>query len=1004
MPITAFSLPWSRSIAPLQNSPTPAIMPPPTFSPSTMSFLAQLRQQHTPEQTGFCLCYFLRAQAGELTLALRLGEVMQGHLREINQPYRLQRQHLSLPPPFTSQDDVSVLRQLLAKDHGWVDRTEGTLNQPDPIWLEAMVATGRCFRDDGVRGAGLAPLSWGQSYESQPKWSIDTAGVQHLRWSYPAGAVPWCANPRLVLDRDQLRLGQANLSGDLLVQLLHHTPLSHSQLAEFFSAAAPLYEQAGLPLPQQLQVRECEAQFQPVLMCLSHDSPTRHELRLVWRYQTQDVGFVCDSGEDAAEFHFWSGSELLKVSRDLPGEQICSAQLGSFMAFDLAGHFEQCAEGTWSAERAESWRNLLIDHRSALEAQGFAVAFAPGFRHAYTAVDEWAVEVQQNGDQWQLGLSVIVGQERLDLIELLERLRLFNRNLVKDFWELEIEGRILLLPGDLCGALMGELEDLLVWYGSGGGIPNSQIYRLQRLQALLPEQTQWQGDAALLDRAAQLQKSPFMLDATASGVQTELRPYQWLGVCWLQHLKQLGFNGLLADDMGLGKTLQTLAHLSLEQRQGGLDLPALIVAPTSLLPNWAAELRRFCPHLRVQVLHGSQRHKQWAQHGVDILITSYPLLVRDLEIWRGTQLSWLVLDEAQVIKNAQTQVSQAVRQMQARHRLCLSGTPVENHLGELWSLLDFLEPGVLGTAAQFRAYYQKPIEQDGRADRLQQLLDRISPLLMRRTKNQVASELPAKTRIEQLIALGDEQRAFYERVKTESWQSLSLQLENTEHAGQKQMLVLAALMRLRQTCCDPQLLREHNIPSAKTEYCLDLLQALVAEGRAALVFSQFTSMLDLLAQRLDALGVAYLMLTGASRDRAHLVEQFQQGMAPVFLISLKAGGVGLNLTRADTVIHFDPWWNAAAEEQASDRAHRIGQTQPVFVYKLLAENTIEEKIARLQRAKAQLGQQINQQAQTSGKQFALQLEDLLTLWQDELDSGLTLSPAEPSQNEADIHG
>lgn len=970
-----------------------------------MSFLAQLRQQRTPAETGFCLCYFLRSQAGELQLALRLAELAQGRLRGISQPYKLLRQHLNLPPPFLSSEDVDLLRLLLAHDEGWADRSDGLLNRSDPAWLEAMLATRRCFHGDGAKDVELTPLFWGQAYECRPHWRIDTDGQQHLRWSYPPGTIPWCFYPSLVLDGDHLRLGQSRFSADIAGELPHHTPLPYARLAAFLETSASRYEAAGVPLPQRLPTRECEAQFQPVLMCVSCDSPARHELRLALRYQTAEVGFVCEANGGADVIQLWTGSELLQVSRNLPGEQACAEQLGNFLTSVLGGQFEQQAKGVWTAHRPESWRALLIDHGSALDAQGFAVSFASGFRYAYAAVNEWAVEVQHHGDQWQLGLSVTVGEERLDLIELLERLRLFNRNLVRDTWELEVGNRILLLPGELCGALTDELEDLLTWYGSEGGIPVSQMYRLQRLQALLPEQTQWHGDAALLDRATQLQKSPFMLDAATSGVQAELRPYQWLGVCWLQHLKQLGFNGLLADDMGLGKTLQTLAHLSLEQRQGALDLPALIVAPTSLLPNWAAELRRFCPHLRVRVLHGAQRHRQWGQEGqwqkddADILITSYPLLVRDLEIWRDTPLSWLVLDEAQVIKNAQTQVSQAVRQLQARRRLCLSGTPVENHLGELWSLLDFLEPGLLGTAAQFRAYYQKPIEQEGRAERLQLLLDRIGPLLMRRTKNQVARELPEKTRIQQVIALGDEQLAFYERIKREGWQSLSLQLENAEHAGQKQMLVLAALMRLRQACCDPQLLREHNIPSAKTEYCLDLLQALVAEGRAALVFSQFTSMLDLLAQRLDALGIAYRMLTGATRDRAHLVEQFQRGEAPVFLISLKAGGVGLNLTRADTVIHFDPWWNAAAEEQASDRAHRIGQTQPVFVYKLIAENTIEEKIAQLQNAKAHLGQQINQQAQISGKQFALQLEDLLTLWQDELDSGST-----HFQNEANIHG
>jgi SNF2 family DNA or RNA helicase len=356
--------------------------------------------------------------------------------------------------------------------------------------------------------------------------------------------------------------------------------------------------------------------------------------------------------------------------------------------------------------------------------------------------------------------------------------------------------------------------------------------------------------------------------------------------------------------------------------------------------------------------------------------------VRDLEHWSAQSLSWLVLDEAQMIKNPQTHASRAVRELKAQHRLCLSGTPVENHLGELWALLDFLEPGVLGNQRQFKSHYQKPIEQEGNGERLQQLLTRIAPLMLRRTKNQVARDLPPKTLVQQVIPLGEEQQAFYQRLKQDDWQNLMQQLEGVDNPGQQQMMLLAALIRLRQACCDPRLLSE-DVPSAKTEYCLDMLESLVAEGRAVLVFSQFTRMLDILAEGLTQLGIKYLMLTGQSRDRAELVEAFQAGQAPVFLISLKAGGVGLNLTRADTVIHFDPWWNIAAEEQASDRAHRIGQTQPVFVYKLIAENTIEEKIAELQESKALLSQQVNRQAQDSGTAFALKLEDLLRLWQED---------------------
>jgi SNF2 family DNA or RNA helicase len=292
-------------------------------------------------------------------------------------------------------------------------------------------------------------------------------------------------------------------------------------------------------------------------------------------------------------------------------------------------------------------------------------------------------------------------------------------------------------------------------------------------------------------------------------------------------------------------------------------------------------------------------------------------------------------------------------------------------------------PGCLGSRKQFKNNYQKPIEQDGDSDQLQQLLARIAPFMLRRQKNQVARDLPAKTEINQTIRLDEAQQAFYQRVKSSAWLEMQQQLSEQDVGGQRQILLLTALLKLRQACCDPRLLNEYSVRSAKREHCIEMIGELVAENRAILVFSQFTGMLDLLAEDLQARQVDFLKLTGKTRNRAELVKNFQQGQASVFLISLKAGGVGLNLTRADTVIHYDPWWNSAAEQQATDRAHRIGQDKPVFVYKLIAENTIEEKIAQLQQRKAVLSQHVNQQAQVSGKEFALKLEDLLNLWQEE---------------------
>ncbi len=315
--------------------------------------------------------------------------------------------------------------------------------------------------------------------------------------------------------------------------------------------------------------------------------------------------------------------------------------------------------------------------------------------------------------------------------------------------------------------------------------------------------------------------------------------------------------------------------------------------------------------------------------------------------------------------------------------MCLSGTPVENHLGELWSIIDFLMPGCLGSAKHFRNYFQKTIENDGNERRFQILLDRIAPFMLRRSKDQIAEDLPPKTEIVQTIPLNDDQKALYDQLKTNTWNDMQSQLDKQDNQKKGHIIVLNALMKLRQACCDPALLGETTIKSAKREYCLEILEELEAENRSILVFSQFTSMLELLAESLQEMDIPYLMLTGKTKNRQNLVDKFQNGDAPIFLISLKAGGTGLNLTRADTIIHYDPWWNQAAEQQATDRAHRIGQEKPVFVYKLITENTIEEKIAQMQQRKLVLSQHVNQQAQLSGETFAMGLEEMLNLWQDD---------------------
>lgn len=428
-----------------------------------------------------------------------------------------------------------------------------------------------------------------------------------------------------------------------------------------------------------------------------------------------------------------------------------------------------------------------------------------------------------------------------------------------------------------------------------------------------------------------------------------LRPYQREGLRWMQGLASRGMGGILADDMGLGKTLQTLSFLC---SVGGRSL---VVCPSSLVHNWVAEAGKFTPGLKAVAIDGPDRAKTLTEHqDADLFVTSYALLRRDEEVWNGREFDVVILDEAQHIKNPEAQVSRAAHRLRGRHRFALTGTPVENSVQDLWSIARFALPGYLGNRERFTERFVKPLSAvDPPAAVRERLSRRLRPVVLRRLKGEVARELPGK--IEQVVycELKPKQREVYTKLLRESRASL-LEAEG----GKKRMLALTALLRLRQTCCDLRLLGLHDLEdeetSVKAEVLGELLDEAVEGGHRVLVFSQFVGMLQLLVGELATKRIDFCYLDGATKDRAAVVKRFQSGAAPVFLISLKAGGVGLNLTAADTVIHVDPWWNPAVEAQATDRAHRIGQERVVTSYKLITRDTVEEKILSLQQRKRAL--------------------------------------------------
>jgi SNF2 family DNA or RNA helicase len=420
-----------------------------------------------------------------------------------------------------------------------------------------------------------------------------------------------------------------------------------------------------------------------------------------------------------------------------------------------------------------------------------------------------------------------------------------------------------------------------------------------------------------------------------------LRPYQADGVRWMWKLSELKMGGILADDMGLGKTIQTLTFI---QARGGR---ALVVCPSSLVFNWAAEAQKWFPDLKV-ALHAGSKRGELPQ--VDLVITSYAILRIDSEKFNAAEFDIAVLDEAQQIKNPEAQVSKAVHALKARHRFALSGTPVENSLLDLWSIMHFALPGYLGPRKAFIERFEKPLRKGGDPALGRRLARRLKPVVLRRLKTEVAKDLPARIEQVRYCDLTPKQSGIYRQLLVESRSQV-----DAADDGKKRMVALTALLRLRQACCDLRLLPGIKVEDKDAGIKLDELESLleeaVAGGHRVLVFSQFVQLLQGLVPMLLGKGWDYCYLDGQTRKRGEVVERFQEGKAPVFLISLKAGGVGLNLTAADTVIHLDPWWNPAVEAQATDRAHRIGQTRVVNSYKFITRGTVEEKILALQEEK-----------------------------------------------------
>ena len=834
--------------------------------------------------------------------------------------------------------------------------------------LVRMLATGRVHWRD-IKTPQLQP---GEPRQLCAAWQNDGDRLNLSLNTEPGGAIILDVDPPAYIDPHQAVIGPLQLEPGLdyraLSALREAPPLPQSLADEVSDQLLQTFPDMSLPLPVERTMMELrDLHPTPVLQLTAHrdsdaaDAQLVHVLKVQFDYAGRRVGLPFDPVSQISD-----AEGVTRIVRDTDSEV---AALHRVLAFGFeAWHQSKPSQPAFFLPdeqiggSARLWQAFLDQELGALRTDGWLIEYEDAFALRFVRADDLAVNIEERSHWFDLGIGVDIEGRRVDLVPILAQLAaqidrpedLPDEQLLM----LEIaEAQWLELPAARIKPLLATLFDLFDRAG------DSDQLRLRRIDAVrlqgLDEGIVWHGGEALRELGRRLAEPQGILPIAApAGLQADLRPYQLQGLAWLQFLRETGFGGVLADDMGLGKTVQTLAHLLTEKLAGRLDSPALIVAPTSLMANWRHEAERFTPSLRVLTLHGPQRKARFSEiEKHDLVLTTYPLLPRDHEVLGSHNFHYLILDEAQTIKNPRAKAAQIVRKLDARHRLCLTGTPMENHLGELWSLFHFLAPGYLGDVRSFRRLFRIPIEEHGDDERRLALQRRIAPFLLRRTKQAVASELPEKIEIVRTVTLDDAQAGLYESVRAAMDKKIRETLSQ-KGLARSHITILDALLKLRQICCDPRLVKleqAHKVRrSAKLELLLEMLPELLAEGRRILLFSQFTSMLALIEAELKYLNISYTKLTGQTRKREQVIERFRSGAVPLFLISLKAGGVGLNLTEADTVIHYDPWWNPAVENQATDRAHRIGQTSTLFVYRLVTEQTVEEKILALQARKAAL--------------------------------------------------
>jgi superfamily II DNA or RNA helicase len=992
---------WLNAMQPLMRETDPVSAPAPTraiyyvIRAQALDGSARMSKKH-PVESLAPPGYPLRLFVEPVDVALDAGGLPMGAPAKL--PVHQFLYASSGGPAHLASIDRLLIRRLYARI-GDTDQTGCLTGEGGFDLLARMIATGRA-RWGSQRGPALYQ---GPSISCPLRWEHDEHAHAHLSLVVPERAIVGLLAPPVVIDGASGAVSSldADLTPAMAEQLLRLpgiAPDAVDVLAARWSEVAPPH----VPPPIRPEIREL-GQLTPVPVLLLriervemeelYGSRSRYSYARKTKVDCAVARLIFDYGVATVEatttdqtMLIRDGDALIRFARDFAAENAANERLIHTNLIPLI-EFEETYPSPsqeWdyaplAPARAEDFTGFLVHEADQLRSDGWRIELTSTFplQLVQADPDSGSIELIPSGIDWfDVELGVTIDGERVDLVPALRRLlgslnSTENRDLVA----------ALALPGSVLPVALGDgrvvtveaerilpmLRALLLLAAhQPPSTPTDEHSRFSRhdlgLLAELETATlglQWTGADALRRLSRALTELSFEPTALPVGFDAKLRPYQQIGLDWLEALGRAGIGGLLADDMGLGKTVQTLAHLAVLKTRGELEQPVLIVAPTSVLPNWQAEIARFSPDLSTLLLHGPDRHDRHdAMAAHDIVLTSYPLLVRDREQLAKETFALIVFDEAHNLKNPRTAGHAAARAMTASRKIALTGTPVENHLTDAWALFDLIIPGLLGNQRTFLRDYRTPIEKHGDATAKARLARKLKPFLLRRTKEAVAPDLPAKSVVPLMITLDPAQMALHES------QRLLMQKRIRDEIARvglmrAQIIVLTALTRLRQICCDPRLIHSTDgkvPPSSKLNRLLELLEEMIEEGRRIILFSQFTSMLDLIKPELNRRGFGWVELTGQTKDRQEPVARFQSGAVPLILVSLKAGGTGLNLTAADTVLLYDPWWNPAVEAQAIDRAHRIGQSKPIFVYRMIAADTIEEKILALQQRKAGLAE------------------------------------------------